>query len=316
MFMKQIMLVLMMVLTGAVAASEKWVAYNVLVDAKSENYEIFVMDMAGNNQRNISNHSAIEWVYYAYGDRLYFLSDRDQCYRCFYLYEMDGNGEQLRQVTDFYLADSWFGSRDGGKELIVKPKADESADFYIIDLQGEIKQRIKLDFAYVNDPTFSPDGKSIVFRAAHKTSPRELGFADELYVTSLAEIKPQQITHYPKYDPKQKWQGYLAATPRWRFDGQISYATFRNDQYDIFVMDADGKNRQQITHKSGSQVYHDWLPDGTLVYESTTEKHSGYDIFLQKPDGDVVQLTDDTIEQYAPVFVDAPKGKNDCEGNR
>lgn len=303
---KTITLNALVLLSYSLSAAETWVAYNVLLDAEQQDYEVFIMDMKGKNQHNISNHPGVDWVYYAHGDRLYFLSDRDQCHRCFYLYEMDGRGENLRQVTDFYMADSWLGSRHHGTELVVKPKQDDEADFYVIDLQGQIKQRIDLEFAYVNDPTFSPDGQSLIFRAADKSSPRDAGFADELYVTALDEIKPRQLTHHPQHGKQEKWSGYLAATPRWRADGIISYATFIDGKYDIYTIEADGSNRQQVTHKSGHQVYHDWLADGTLVYESSSNNHSGYDIFLQLPDGTINQLTKEAVEQYAPVFVMLP----------
>ena len=64
------------------------VAYNVAVKDSSgkSNYEIFVVDTDGNNAQNITRHPDVAWTYKAYQQTLYFISDRDTCYRCYFLY--------------------------------------------------------------------------------------------------------------------------------------------------------------------------------------------------------------------------------------
>lgn len=63
------------------------IAYNVAVkdSAGKSNYEVFSMDMDGHNVRNVSAHKDVAWTYKAYQKDLYFISDRDTCYRCFFL---------------------------------------------------------------------------------------------------------------------------------------------------------------------------------------------------------------------------------------
>lgn len=53
------------------------IAYNVAYDIEKDDYEVFIMDMDGRNKKNISNHEGVDWVYYAWKDKIYFVSDRD-----------------------------------------------------------------------------------------------------------------------------------------------------------------------------------------------------------------------------------------------
>ncbi|NER14324.1 hypothetical protein GWK08_12800 [Leptobacterium flavescens] len=279
------------------------IAYNVLEDEEAGDYEIYIMDTDGKNQKNISNNKAVDWVYYAYEDKIYFLSDRNECQRCLYLYEMDADGGNVKRITDFKLADSWFSSRKRGTEFIVRPKEAEDASFYIIDLKGNILERIRIELPYVNSPAFSPDGKSIVFRGANKSSALEPGFSDELYVMKLSDNRPRQITFYPEKDSLTAWSGYQAGAPRWRADGKITFASRRNGNYDIYEIDEEGNGMTAVSPTENNQVFHDWLPDGTLIFEASMNNRDGYELFMQQANGTLIQLSRDSIEQYAPVFV-------------
>lgn len=50
------------------------------------NYEVITMNMDGTNKNNITNNPDVAWTYYAYENRLFFISDRDTCSRCFFVY--------------------------------------------------------------------------------------------------------------------------------------------------------------------------------------------------------------------------------------
>ncbi|MDP2884948.1 MAG: hypothetical protein Q8P51_08020 [Ignavibacteria bacterium] len=46
-----------------------YIAYNVLVDSKTDNYDVFAINLDGSNKRNITNHKDLAWTYYAWKER-------------------------------------------------------------------------------------------------------------------------------------------------------------------------------------------------------------------------------------------------------
>ena len=92
------------------------IVYNVFEDREKDNYDIYTMNMDGSGKKNITNTPGVECVYHAYQDKVYYISDIDTCHRCYFLYEMDADGNNKRKVTDLQLEDSWMGGRiDTGK---------------------------------------------------------------------------------------------------------------------------------------------------------------------------------------------------------
>ena len=116
--------------------SQLRIAYNVLVDPNSDDYDIFLMDLDGKNPTNISNNEYIDWVYSAYSDKLYIISDRDTCTRCYFLYETDTKGTYWNKISKTLIQDSWVSLRAEGTELIIKPAGTAYEVFQIIDLPG------------------------------------------------------------------------------------------------------------------------------------------------------------------------------------
>ena len=52
---------------------------------------------------------------------------------------------------------------------------------------------------------------------------------------------------------------------------RVAFSSSRNGSFDIYVMDADGKNLRRLTSSSGNEGEPAWTPDGTrIVYTSTT----------------------------------------------
>lgn len=124
--------------TGAAAhprASERSdlkIAYNVHIGGGD--YEIFVMNLDGTEQKNITNSKSVDWVYYAYKNKLYFVSDRDSTRRKYFLYEMDADGGNVRKISNFVLEDSWVSSRKNAAEFVVTSGKDgKRHELYLID---------------------------------------------------------------------------------------------------------------------------------------------------------------------------------------
>lgn len=293
------------------------IAFNVLVDRAADNYDIFVMDMDGKNARNITNTPGVEWVYHASGEKLYFLSDRDTCHRCYFLYEMDASGANVRRVFNARLQDSYMGSRMNGTELLIDPAGIRDTAFFRIDRSGQVLDTLYHGLGYANDVSFSPDGKRFVFRGSHAKFKPDLGFIDELFLMDVDGANLRQLTHYPANDTTADWFLYHAGEPRWYVsragEERISFISFRKGNHSIFSIRPDGSDERQETADGFDEDWHDWSPDGRyLVYDGTPltkeEERPVYDIHLMDVHtGQVTRLSTDTLTEQAPVFVEAPK---------
>ena len=52
---------------------------------------------------------------------------------------------------------------------------------------------------------------------------------------------------------------------------RVAFSSSRNGSFDIYVMDADGKNLRRLTSSPGNEGEPAWTPDGNrIVYTSTT----------------------------------------------
>lgn len=56
--------------------AEYAIAYNVLVDGENINYEVFTMNIDGAERMNITNLPEVEWSYFSYRDKVFFISDK------------------------------------------------------------------------------------------------------------------------------------------------------------------------------------------------------------------------------------------------
>lgn len=283
------------------------IVYNVLIDEETDDYDFFIMDFDGSNVQNICRSPGVDWAYYTYNDKIYFLSDRDTCYRCFYLYETDVYGLNIRKVSDIRLRDSWMSSRNDGAELIVSPHKSVDSCFLVINLEGELLSRICPDLPYINDPYFSPDGNQVVFRGSKDLFKEDAQDVDELYIINTDGTGLRQITHFPEGDSLAEWHNYHAGPPEWNAGtNMIYYISRQNGNYSIFQVDPFGKSNKKLSSDGFNQGWHSVSPDGSFIVfnGSSLKQDSNYDIYMMDNiKRQVVRLTRDTLNEQAPLFV-------------
>lgn len=154
-------------------------------------------------------------------------------------------------------------------KIIFNGSLEERNGIFSYDLETQQALAIPLEKfrlapdGFVNAFAVSNDGRRIAFSALVPGSKFRIGVAN-LDGTGLRRVE-------------QDDGPYTDEIPQWSPDDtniafNSSLDSHNTDSQEIYVMDANGKNRQRVTVSSADSRYPDWSPDGTqLVYAEGTQ---------------------------------------------
>ena len=290
--------------------SKTGIAYNIhLPDTSKDDWEIIKMSFDGSEKKNILNNDDVAWTYTSYSDRLFFISDRDTSYRCFFLYETDANGNNIKKISTLRLEDSWMSCRKSGGEMIVSGRLGKEMRYqlFIINTNtGAYRQLTNDTAAMYRDPCFSPDGKKIV--VSYMKNKRDRSSHEELFLMNEDGSILSQLTWYPENNPSSREYGYRAGAPRWHpTENFITYISLQDGRHSIFAVTPDGSKQWKLIDNNGSDGWHDWSSDGEwIVFNGSDNEERQFHIILMNwKTKEKKQLTDTTYKsQLAPVFIE------------
>jgi len=152
-------------------------------------------------------------------------------------------------------------------------------------------------------PSWSPDGKQVVYRVAQGTARR-------LYILNVATKNSRRLETgsdldtFPTWSPRGDW---------------IAFTSRRDDDYEIYRIRPDGTGLRRLTRSLGNDAHPAFSPDGKWIAFATA-RHGFKDeavglllaatfqpygeIAVMRPDGsDVRILTDNSTEEGAPSWI-------------
>ena len=185
------------------------------------------------------------------GARIAFTSERGVTHD---LYVMDSDGNNVIRLTH----DNFFESRpswspDGTKIAFSSARrAVRNSEIYAMDANGE--NEINLTEHKMHDivPSWSPDGKKIVFDS------RRLFEGAHIYVITAEGENLERPTE----------EGNHGTSPVYVLDGRkIAYVSRRGGDYNIYLMDTNGRNVVKLTRTPPSidNILPSWLPGAFAV---------------------------------------------------
>ncbi len=136
-----------------------------------------------------------------------------------------------------------------GKHIVFTSTRNGDIDIYTMNADGSDVKQLTHELGYDGGPFWSYDGKKIVYRAQHPQGPKEI--ADYKDLLSRGLIRPGNL--------------------------------------EIWVMNADGSNKHQVTHNGAANFAPYWLPDGKrIIFASNmgnTQDPAGFDLYVVNEDG-------------------------------
>jgi TolB protein len=141
------------------------------------------------------------------------------------------------------------------------------------------------------DPSFSPDGKRLVFISV-------IGGREQLFVMNSDGSGATQLTH----------DSANHEDPAWSPDGKtIAFVLIKGDVERIHLMNADGSEIRPLTPAGIRTIHPSWSPDGTRVAYCTDDdlkpprKNPAQIYSIERSTGRVTQLISGGVNTY-PVW--------------
>jgi TolB protein len=250
---------------------------------------------------------------------------------CDQIYSMTLDGKDVHRIStgkghttcSYYLPDGktiLYASTHEHYDGVCPPAPDMSHgyvwplyagyDIYLADTNGKVIGQLTHDSTYYDaEATISPNGDRIVF-----TSTR--GGDIDLYSMKLDGSDVKQLTHEEGYDggaffsPDGKEIVYRASRPQGEelktYRDLLKQGLVRPSQMELWVMNADGTNKRQVTHLNGASFAPYFHPDGKRIIFASNFKdpqHRQFDLFMIEKDGShLEQVTHGGVFNSFPMF--------------
>ncbi len=265
----------------------------VFTSTRDGNTEIYVMDANGGNQERLTDNPADDSDPAWSPDRtkIAFVSSRNRGF--IQIHIMDADGKNPISLTDGLWEKHPEWSLDGRKIAFTSRNAQGVGQIAVMDTNGH--NLLKLTEG--EKPSWSPDGKRVAFELRNEEQHSQI---------HVINVNGQGFESLTRDLPRK-------TEPAWSPDGRkIAYVAPEGGFYQIYVMNADGKNHKRLTnnriHKKVDNIQPTWSPDGRtisyVIFELNDVGRGRRTIHLMTADGQYLkQLSDDhNGSDYHPDF--------------
>ncbi len=252
--------------------------------------QIYMMNVDGSNVKMISNGDGRTTCSYFFpGEKRVLYSSTHgvdkQCppkpdfskgyvwavYPSFDIFIAKPDGSDLKQLTNTPGYDAETTITLDGKKLVFTSMRDGDLDIYTMDANGKNVRRLTNELGYDGGPFWAYDGKQIVYRANHPKTDQQKAEYIDLLKQNL--IHPSAL--------------------------------------EIWVMNADGSNKRQVTSNGKANFGPYFFPDGKrIIFSSNMDdpRQRNFDLYKINTDGTGLErITFSDAFDGFPMF--SPDGK-------
>jgi Tol biopolymer transport system component len=272
---------------------------------KLECDQIFIMNADGSNQHMVSTGKGRTTCAYFLKDNQHIVyastheaapacppsPDRSKgyvwaVYPGYDIYLATDSGEIVKKITDAPGYDAEATVNWNTDRVIYTSLASGDLDLWTMRSDGSDKKQITRTLGYDGGPVFSRDGKRIVWRAHHPSTPEATKKYQELLATNLtAPMKMELWTADADGSHARQITDFGCASfaPSFTPDGkQIIFASNKHAcdsrEFELYMLNTDGTGLEQITHYDGFTSFPEFSPDGRkLVFVSDRNAKERYE---------------------------------------
>jgi len=247
--------------------------------------QIFTMNIDGSNKKMVSTGKGrTTCSYFLPGDqKIIYASTHlagDDCppppdrskgyawklYDSFDIFSANADGTDVKQLTTANGYDAEATISPKGDKIVFTSTRDGDPELYVMDIDGLNQTRLTSEKGYDGGAFFSQDGSKIVFRASRPKTVEELADYEDLAKNGM----------------------------------------FRPTILEIYVMNSDGSDKQQVTNFGKASFAPFFHPDGKrIIFSSNVNSKNGrdFDLYLINIDGTgIEQITFNETFDGFPMF--------------
>lgn len=192
-------------------------------------------------------------------------------YPSYDIYTARTDGTDLKRLTSTQGYDAEATISTDGRKIVFTSMRDGDLDIYTMDASGKNVRRLTTELGYDGGPFFSRDGKQIVYRAYHPKAEAEVA----------------------------------------RYKQRLTENLIEPNVFEIWVMNADGTGKRQVTNLKAASFAPYFFPDGKrIIFASNINDPKGrnFDLYMINVDGtNLERITYSETFDGFPMF--SPDGK-------
>ncbi len=170
-------------------------------------------------------------------------------YSTYQIYTAKLDGSDPKQLTHSAGYNAEATITRDGKHIVFTSTRNGDLDIYTMDADGSNVKQLTDELGYDGGPFWSYDGSKIVYRAQHPKTADEAKDYKDLFAQGL--IRPGNL--------------------------------------ELWVMNADGSNKHQVTHNGAANFGPYWLPDGKRIIfasnQADPKNGRDFDLYVINEDG-------------------------------